>query len=61
MTEDEMVGWHDQLNEREFGQTPGDIYSADTRVPGCGLGTGDAEEQGGHTPASGTDILAECY
>ena len=24
MTEDEMVGWHDQLNEREFGQTPGD-------------------------------------
>ena len=24
MTEDEMVGWHHQLNEREFEQTPGD-------------------------------------
>ena len=24
MTEDEMVGWHHQLNEREFEQAPGD-------------------------------------
>ena len=24
MTEDEMVGWHHQLNGREFEQTPGD-------------------------------------
>ena len=24
MTEDEMVGWHHRLNEREFEQTPGD-------------------------------------
>ena len=31
------------------------------RVPGCGLGTGNAEEQSGHIPASGTDILVECY
>ena len=23
-TEDEMVGWHHQLNGHEFGQTPGD-------------------------------------
>ena len=23
MTEDEMVGWHHQLNGHEFGQTPG--------------------------------------
>ena len=23
MTEDEMVGWHHQLNEHEFEQTPG--------------------------------------
>ena len=23
MTEDEMVGWHHQLNAPEFGQTPG--------------------------------------
>ena len=23
-TEDEMVGWHHQLNEHEFGQAPGD-------------------------------------
>ena len=23
MTEDEMVGWHHQLNGREFEQTPG--------------------------------------
>ena len=24
MAEDEMVGWHHQLNGHEFGQTPGD-------------------------------------
>ena len=24
MTEDEMVGWHERLNEHEFKQTPGD-------------------------------------
>ena len=24
MTEDEMVGWHHQLNGHEFGQAPGD-------------------------------------
>ena len=24
MKEDEMVGWHQQLNGREFEQTPGD-------------------------------------
>ena len=24
MTEDEIVGWHRQLNGREFEQTPGD-------------------------------------
>ena len=24
MTEDEMVGWHHQLNRNEFEQTPGD-------------------------------------
>ena len=24
MTEDEMVGWHHQLNGHEFQQTPGD-------------------------------------
>ena len=24
MTEDEMVGWHHQLNGHEFRQTPGD-------------------------------------
>ena len=30
MTEDEMVGWHHQLNGREFEQTPGD-----TEGQGC--------------------------
>ena len=24
MTEDEMIGWHHQLNGREFEQAPGD-------------------------------------
>ena len=24
MTEDEMIGWHHQLNGQEFDQTPGD-------------------------------------
>ena len=31
MTEDEMVGWHHQLNEHEFEQTRGD--SKRTRKP----------------------------
>ena len=25
MTEDEMLGWHHQLNGHEFEQTPGDL------------------------------------
>ena len=24
MTKDKMVGWHDQVNGHEFGQSPGD-------------------------------------
>ena len=32
MTEDEMVGWHQQLNGHEFEQTPGGWWS--TREPG---------------------------
>ena len=32
MTEDEMVGWHHQLNEHEFEQTPG----------ACAAGQGNA-------------------
>ena len=32
-TEDEMVGWHHKLNEREFEQTPGD--SAGQRSLAC--------------------------
>ena len=27
LTEDEMVGWHHQLNRYEFEQTPGDILA----------------------------------
>ena len=45
MTEDEMVGWHHQLNEHEFEQTPGagegqvGIYSLprDSFVSNCGV------------------------
>jgi len=32
-TEDEMVGWHHQLNGHEFEQTPGD--SEGPRSPTC--------------------------
>ena len=31
MTEDEMTGWHHQLNEHECEQTPGDIDKDTTR------------------------------
>ena len=30
MTEDEMVGWHHQLNGREFEQAPGDGEGQET-------------------------------
>ena len=29
MTEDEMVGWHHQINRHEFEQTPGDSEGQD--------------------------------
>ena len=31
-TEDETVGWHHQLNEHEFEQTPGDIEGQVTKI-----------------------------
>ena len=31
MTEDEMVGWHHQLNEHEFEQAPGDGEGQEAR------------------------------
>ena len=36
MTEDEMVGWHHQLNGHEFGQAPG----VGEQAPGVGDGQG---------------------
>ena len=32
MTEDEMVGWHHQLNGYEFKQTPGDSEGQESLV-----------------------------
>ena len=32
MTEDEMVGWHHQLNVHEFGQTQGDSERQESLV-----------------------------
>ena len=37
MTEDEMVGWHHQLNGHEFEQTPGN-GEGQGRAPGGGHG-----------------------
>ena len=34
MTEDEMVGWHHQLNAHEFEQTPGNREAWHTAVHG---------------------------
>ena len=31
-TEDETFGWHHQLNEQEFEQTPGDIEGQVTKI-----------------------------
>ena len=35
MTEDEMVGWHHQLNGDEFEQTPG-VSNGQGGLAGCG-------------------------
>ena len=32
MSEDEMVGWHDQLSGHESGQTPGDSEGQGSQV-----------------------------
>ena len=40
MTEDEMVGWHHQLNEHEFEQAPGV----------CAAGWGNGSKVGGKSP-----------
>ena len=32
MTEDEMVGWHHQINGREFERTPGDSEGQESLV-----------------------------
>ena len=38
MTEDEMVGWHHQLNGHEFEQIPGDVKDREAwRVAVCGV------------------------
>ena len=42
MTEDEMVGWHHQLNEHEFEQTPG-------------VGDGQGYSPWGHTKLDKTE------
>ena len=34
MTEDEMVGWHHQLNAHEFEQIPGDSEGQGSQVHG---------------------------
>ena len=52
MTEDEMVGWHHQLNGHELGQTLGDgegqggLHAA---VHGVRVGHGRATEQDNHS------------
>ena len=36
VAEDEMVGWHHQLNKHEFEQTPGDSERQESKAS-CGL------------------------
>ena len=38
MTEDEMVGWHHQLDELEFEQSPGDDEGQEILVYSCPSG-----------------------
>ena len=47
MTEDEMVGWHHQLNGHEFEQTPGDGEASGSLVccSPCGHKELDTTEQ----------------
>ena len=43
MTEDEMVGWHHQLDGREFEQTPGDGEGQGSLVCCCPWGHKELE------------------
>ena len=47
MTEDEMVGWHHQLDGREFDQAPGvgDGQGSLTFCSPCGCKESDTNEQ----------------
>ena len=47
MTEDEMVGWHHQLNEHELAQTPGDDEGQGSLAccSPCGCKEWDATQQ----------------
>ena len=38
MTKYEMVGWHHQLNEHEFGQTPSDAEGQESLACGSAWG-----------------------
>ena len=46
MTEDEMAGWHHQLNEHEFEQAPGDGEGQGSlaRCSPCGCEESDTTE-----------------
>ena len=52
MTEDQMVGWHHQLNGHEFEQTPGDSEGQENLV--CCQST--RSERGGHDLATELNI-----
>ena len=54
MTEDEMVGWHHQLNGHEFGWTPG-VGDGQGSLMCCSL-WGCKESDTTETELNGTDI-----
>ena len=74
MTEDEMVGWHYQLNGHEFEQAPGDSEGQGSPVC-CSLWGGkesdmteplsnnnrNAEEQGGLPATADTPVHRESF
>ena len=54
MTEDEMVGWHHQLNEHEFEQAPGDSEGQGC-LAGCSLWVHNASDM---TQQPNNNVLA---
>ena len=59
MTENEMVGWHHQLNGHEFIQTLGDSEGQGSLVCCSSWGLKEQQQSGGAHPPPATESMRE--